>query len=229
MSQIVNYLKLSQELQQQVKDQKLGGHLKLIRDWQCKRLLTSYNFLYNKKKYHAAMDFFTQELYGPTDFSERDKEIEKVLPMMQKVLSKDTLDIFELALRLNYLSLSLDVEMAKRLPQKSTLTTEVYADIYKACDNPELRQQQLDYIELIAYELAKIAQRKSIMLMLKLSRKPAKLAGLGELQRILENGAEAFKSIGKVNEFIDPILLGERKIMLQLFQGNDVLPQQMNL
>ncbi|NNJ72345.1 MAG: hypothetical protein HKP09_04095 [Enterobacterales bacterium] len=62
------------------------------------------------------------------------------------------------------------------------------------------------------------------MLVLKLARVPANLAGLGDLQRILESGASAFRKIKKIDDFMLPILRGENEIMQQLFAGNNCLP-----
>ena len=226
MSDILSHLLQSQTLEQEINQLGLRNQVNALRQWQCSRLLFSYDELYQKKQYCAAMDFFTDELYGPNDFTKRDEDIKKVLPLMETVLSKETLATFELALKLNTLSYQLDFELVKRLDGIINISSEQYAHAYRRCNNLEQRQLQLELIDKLANNLAGIAHRTSIMLVLKLSRKPAKLAGLGELQAILERGANAFRKIKKIDDFIKPILQGETQIMQNLFSGNNCLPEK---
>ncbi len=225
MSDILSHLLKSQALEQEINQLGLREQVNLLRKWQCSRLLYSYDALYQQKKYRAAMDFFTDELYGPNDFTERDEDIKKVLPLMEKVLSKETLSTFELALKLNTLSYQLDFELLKNLGDITDISNEQYAQAYLSCNNQEQRQLQLELIGVLAKSLETIAHKKSIMLVLKFSRKPAKLAGLGELQAILERGADAFRKIKKIDSFIQPIIQGETEIMQNLFSGKNCLPE----
>ncbi len=226
MSDILSHLLQSQALEQEINQLGLRNRVNSLRKWQCARLLFSYDELYQQKKYRSAMDFFTDELYGPNDFTKRDEGIKKVLPLMEKVLSKQTIATFELALQLNTLSYQLDFDLVRELGDISDISSEQYAQAYQNCNNLEQRQLQLALIEMLASSLAGIAHRTSIMLVLKLSRKPAKLAGLEELQAILEKGASAFRKIKKIDGFIKPILQGETVIMESLFSGNNCLPEK---
>ncbi len=225
MSDILSHLLQSQALDQEINQLALRNQVNSLRRWQCARLLFSYDELYQQKKYRSAMDFFTDELYGPNDFTKRDEDIRKVLPLMEKVLSKETLATFDLALKLNTLSYQLDFDLVKELGDVTDISNEQYALAYRNCNNLEQRQLQLELIEKLADNLAGIAQRTSIMWVLKLSRKPAQLAGLGELQAILERGADAFRKIKKIDDFIQPILHGETLIMQSLFSGENCLPE----
>ena len=224
MSELQTYLAEGQALDTLIKSEGLSEQINKLREWQCRRLLTTHQSLYAQKQYTPAMDFFTQELYGPNDFSQRDKDIEKALPLMEAALSDKTLETFGIALQLNTLSFQLDLELAKQLGNPEAITSQLYADAYRVCNNQGDRELQLGYIELLSAELNKIANRRSIMLVLKLARVPANLAGLGDLQRILESGASAFRKINKIDNFIHPILSGENEIMQQLFVGKNCLP-----
>ena len=226
MSDILSHLLQSQALEQEINQLGLRDQVNSLRSWQCSRLLFSYDELYQQKQYRSAMDFFADELYGPNDFTERDEDIKKVLPLMEKVLSKETLTTFELALKLNTLSYQLDFELVRQLGGVTDISSEQYAQAYLSCNNLEQRILQLELIDMLAKNLAGIANKTSIMLVLKLSRKPAKLAGLGELQTILERGADAFRKIKKIDDFIKPILYGETVIMQSLFSGKNCLPDK---
>jgi len=229
LSDILSHLLQSQALEQKIDQLGLRNQVNSLRKWQCSRLLFSYDELYQQKKYRSAMDFFTDELYGPNDFTKRDEDIKKVLPLMEKVLSNETLATFELALKLNTLSYQLDFDLVRELGDITDISSEQYAQEYRGCNNLEQRQLQLDLIDMLANNLAGIAHRTSIMLVLKLSRKPAKLAGLGELQAILERGANAFRKIKKIDDFIKPMLQGETVIMQSLFSGKNCLPEKFSI
>ncbi len=226
MSDILNHLVETRKLESQINALGLRQQLNELRHWQCARLLRSYQALYKNSQYQPAMDFFTEELYGPNDFSQRDKDIEKVLPIMESVLSSSTMETFSLALQLNHLSYQLDIQLLEHLDNTTHISNLEYAQAYQKCNNLSQRQLQLDYIELLANQLNRFARRASVILMLKLSRKPARLAGLSELQALLEKGTSAFKKIGNIDGFIQPVICGERKIMLALFDGKVELPLQ---
>ena len=229
MSDILSHLLQSQNLEREIDQLGLRNKVNALRQWQCSRLLFSYDSLYQKKQYRPAMDFFTAELYGPNDFTQRDEDIKKVLPLMERVLSEETIASFEIALKLNTLSYQLDFDLVRNLGDITNISNEDYALAYRNCNNLEQRQMQLNLIEMLSGNLSGIANKTSIMMLLKLSRKPAKLAGLGELQSILEKGASAFRKIKKIEDFINPILQGEKEIMQNLFSGKKCLPENFTI
>ncbi len=227
MSDILFHLLQSQALGQEINQLGLRSQINSLRKWQSTRLLFSYDALYQQKQYRSAIDFFTDELYGPNDFTKRDEGIKKVLPLMEKVLSKEALETFGLALKLNTLSYQLDFDLVRSLGDITNISSEQYAHAYQNCNNLEQRQLQLELVELLANSLSGIAHRTSIMLVLKLSRKPAKLAGLEELQALLEKGVDAFRKIKEFDSFIKPIIQGEIMIMESLFSGKNCLPDNL--
>ena len=52
-------------------------------------------------------------------------------------------------------------------------------------------------------------------------RKPAILAGLGELQDFLERGYAAFLDMGGAEEFLGLVVSRERAVLEALFAGDD--------
>ena len=224
MSEILAHLQESLAQDKLIDAEDLRPRINQLRAWQCQRLLTTYANMYEQPRFRPAMDFFTTELYGPNDFSQRDKDLEKAVPLMEAALSEKTLGTFDIAVKLNTLSFKLDIELVRVLGEQEQISAQEYAKAYCACANQADRELQLNYIELLARELDRIANRASIMMVLKLARIPANLAGLGELQRILESGASAFRKIGKIDDFMNPILQGETEIMRKLFAGENCLP-----
>ncbi len=56
-----------------------------------------------------------------------------------------------------------------------------------------------------------------------MTRIPAKLAGLGEIQDFLQRGHSAFTRMGNAREFLDLIVGRERQLVDALFAGDDSL------
>jgi hypothetical protein len=54
-------------------------------------------------------------------------------------------------------------------------------------------------------------------------RRPARLAGLGELHDFLQRGYDAFRTMGGASEFLNLIVGRERKLLEALFAGDDSL------
>ncbi|MCY7296575.1 FFLEELY motif protein [Alteromonas sp. a30] len=217
------------------KDAEASGKLPALaalKEWQCDRLLASHYHLWEVERFQPAITFFINELYGPKDFTERDADIAKVVPKMEKWLPERAFHSLEVAIHLNTLSQDLDLALLDQLgsllgiipSQKGTLNAAAYAQAYKACNNPRERALQLDYIEKLGADLAKVVKIPGISSILKMARTPAKTIGVESLQQFLEDGFSAFKKLGKVEDFMVPIITEERRISEALFRGEDVLP-----
>ena len=91
--------------------------LEVLQDWQRRRLSDSYRDLISQERYAAAGEFFLAELYGGLNFRERDQQMERVLPVMVRMLREDMLLALAEAFELQSLSLSLDMDMTMALQQ----------------------------------------------------------------------------------------------------------------
>ena len=177
-----------------------------LQHWQCERLLVSHDDLATQSRYQKAMGFFVEELYGPKDFSQRDADLVRVIPKLAKVLPDKAMNAMDDALALNALSFDLDMEMAQYLQTHfpdEPINRDNYALAYRA-----------DVIKV-----------RGIGMLISLSRRPAKLAGLLALHEFLERGFNAFKALGDVQSFIQPVLVREKALMQALLDENVALPE----
>lgn len=221
---IIKYLHQSNLQYQQIQVAGLGEKLIELREWQCRRLIASHQAIYGEPRFKPAIEFFVDELYGPKDFSKRDEDIARVVPKMEKWLPCEALESLEVAIHLNALSQELDIEMVKQL-QGDTIGNETYAQAYRACQNQKQRAEQINHIEQLGLDLKKVVDITGISMVLRMARTPAKLAGLETLQAFLEDGFNAFKRIGTIEDFIVPVVEKERAIMHGILNGDDVLPE----
>lgn len=228
VKQIMRHLHTVKTIQEIAEKSHMLKTIQDVQAWQCQRLLISHQDMYQQVRFKSAVEFFVDELYGPKDFSQRDQDIARLVPKMAKLLPEKALVSLASALHLNALSLELDFEMARNLQEKP-VNRESYALAYFECNNQTSRQRQIDYIQTLGRDLADVVKMKGISLLLKLSRKPAKLAGVLALHEFLEAGFKAFKNLGDVNDFVNPVVAREQYILTQLFDPTAPNPLPMNI
>jgi hypothetical protein len=213
---IISHLQQAETLVHKTEALGLTDALRTLQAWQTKRLLATYQDMWQSKRFRPAMEFFIEELYGPTDFSQRDQEIARVVHKMSKLLPNQALESLEAALRLNCLSHQMDMQLTERLVGQP-INRDTYAQAYRQCNNRQQREQQIVLLEGLGQDLSDVVKIKGISALLMLSRKPAKVAGVGALHSFLETGYKSFKRLGDVDDFILPIVTRERQLMENLF------------
>ena len=204
-------------------DAAFGDRRLLLRAWQAARLARTHRDLLESPRFHDAAEFFLTDLYGPRDLSRHIEEVRRIVPMMTSVLPDSGLATVAHAMELNALSESLDGAMVEALGEKAAdIDDALYAAAYRAADCANDRERQIDLIELLGQALDKLTHIRFIGMTLKLMRKPAHLAGLGDLQAFLERGYAAFGAMrGGAGEFVSIIVARERAISRALFAGDD--------
>lgn len=193
-----------------------------LRIWQTNRLAGTYTRLLASERYGKAARFFLDDLYGPKDFSSRDEEVERILPMLIAMLPASALHTIALAVELDALSELLDLAMVLELRATGyidTIDESAYAAAYRAVGQRPERQRQIILMREIGEAMKLLAQKSLLSTALKLMRGPAHLAGLGELHEFLENGLAAFRQMGDATEFLDCIESQEQKLLENMFAG----------
>ncbi len=200
-----------------------GRRRDCLRAWQAARLANTHADLLASPQFNIAATFFLSDLYGPKDFSERDTEMEKVLPIMTSMLPLSGLRTLLLAVEVDALSERFDAEMVAVLGQRldqEGLTLDEYGAAYRAVDDQNGRELQIRLIGETGEALDALAHKAFARGALKLMHGPAQLAGLGELHAFLERGFNAFRSLRRADEFLGKIVQRERELMLSLFSAD---------
>jgi hypothetical protein len=182
---------------------------RLLREWQQERLSRTYRDLLDSPRYGPAAEFFLSDLYGLKDTSARDTAVERLYPTMVKLLPEAGLRSIGLALELDALSEELDARLLDALGDRLTLRGAIleadYCEAYRRCDNYALRKHQIELFCGVGYTLAQAVQKPMIYSLLCGMRKPARLAGFGELQDFLERGFRAFRHMEDATDFLNTI------------------------
>jgi len=189
-----------------------------VKAWQAKRLAGTYADLAAEPRYRAATAFFLEDLYGPKDFSARDRELLRIVPMMERILPESAVETAALAVELEALSEALDHRLAAALGA-GLLDEESYAQAYRAASTREERMRQVELAQAVGRRLDALVRKPFVAGTLKLMRTPARVAGLGDLQDFLEGGFEAFRAMNGSDEFLATFRTREVEILNRLFSG----------
>jgi hypothetical protein len=191
-----------------------------VRVWQNRRFAATYSDLRAEPRYRPAVEFFLTELYGEADLSvARDADIERVLPVMVKMLPAPALETILDALVFETLCEELDGAVAAALGD-ARLTVSSYADAFRRAGRAEERRRQIAHVFEIGRALDRLTRWPMIGTTLKLMRAPARGAGLAALQSFLERGFVAFKHMHGAEAFLATITERETALVERLFAGD---------
>lgn len=198
--------------------------LRELRRWQAQRLRTSFARFLADPDQRPAAEFFLTDVYGDHDFARRDADIAKVMPMMARLLPATLLETIAAGIELGALTHALDLDMAEALqtlaPRRKKLDDELYAEAYRSVADPARRKRQIELIGRVGQGLAKAVGTAGVAMLLRLSRGPARAAGLSELQGFLERGFSSFGDLDDPSGFIDEIVADESRVSKRLFKGD---------
>lgn len=196
----------------------------LLRAWQARSLARRHADLLASPRFGSTASFFLTDIYGPKELSRHEAGVRRVVPIMKKVLPVAGLETVADAVELNTLSETLDAAMVEALgPQVEALDQASYGRSYREVGRRPDRERQIDLIKHLGQSLDRLTQQPFVGKALSLMRKPAILAGLGELQDFLERGYAAFLEMAGADEFLNTVISRERAVLQALFAGDDSL------
>jgi len=195
-----------------------------LRRWQAQRLERSFNAFLQDPGTRPAARFFLDDVYGDHDFSRRDADIARVIPMMQGLLPRPLLASVADGIELGVLTQAFDLRMAEALerlaPTRRRLDDALYMRAYREVGRRRLRNHQIGLIAHVGQGLGAALRMPKVGTLLRLSRLPAKVAGLAQLQGFLESGFDAFAQLDDIEGFLAEIDRSERAISCRLFAGD---------
>jgi hypothetical protein len=195
-----------------------------LQRWQAGRLQRSFTDFLADPRTAPAARFFLDDLYGDRDVTARDRDVERVLPLMRKLLPPHLIETAADAIELACISHALDLRLVRALERAGVkaagLDERSYAAAYRAVGKPRLREHQIRLILRVGATLDHAVHKPWIPRLLRASRLPARFAGLGELQGFLERGFDAFRALRGADEFLGAIAAREREASRRLFAGH---------
>jgi hypothetical protein len=209
---------VAEQRQHCARDPAFALHLSRLKRYQAARLQVTYADLHVQERYRAAVDFFTQDLYGDRDFSERDADLVRIVPAVARLFPLEAVATLDAALRLHAISENLDTRMCEH--NAKPWREDSYQSAWCATGHASLRQEQLALVIQVGHSLDKLVKLPMIGMSLRAMSGPAHVAGLSELHGFLSRGYAAFKALKGAAEFLNTIELRESVLMQSLFSRN---------
>ncbi|NGP52405.1 hypothetical protein [Thioalkalivibrio sp. XN8] len=201
----------------QYDEQGMRPECRTLAAWQAARLRHTYHDLLETSRYRKAVEFFLNDLYGDKDFSSRDEGVERVYPIMARVMPGPALMTISIGIELHAISQELDLDMVAMIWGEMELQGELdaatYAEAYRRCGNLDQRRRQISIVREVGQSLDAIVFKPFIYSAVKLAHGPAQMAGLLDLHMFIERGFVAFRAMKGSEEFIDTIVTRETAIM----------------
>lgn len=201
-------------------DAALAQRVRAVKAYQHTRFAATYADMLADRRYGPAASFFLEDLYGPHDFTERDGQFARVVPGLVRLFPADIVKTVGELAELHALSEQLDSEMARRLPGPG-LDAFQYGELWRAVGRPVDRERQIQLMLGVGQALDRFTRKPLLRHSLRLMRGPASAAGLGALQRFLENGFDTFREMRGAEGLLDTIARRERSLAAHLFAGGD--------
>ena len=200
----------------------LHASVQTVKDYQQRRFAATYDDLLAQPRYRPAARFFLDELYGPTDFSERDAQFGRVVPALVRLFPEEIVATVATLTTLHALSENLDSQMGEQLASfgdSTELTASSYRAAWQATGRATERQQQIDLMLSVGSSLDKLTRKPLVRASLLMMRGPARATGLGALQTVLESGFEAYRSMKGASEFLGTVRQRETNFCAELFSA----------
>lgn len=204
-------------------DATLGASLHEVKRFQAERFNGTYSDLLVSARYKVAARFFLTELYGDKDFARRDQQFSRISGALQRVFPESVVATAVRLARLHQLTEEMDCQMAYvwRDLSSSLSIQEKYLDTWNLVGRRTDRDQQLDLVMNMGSDLEALTAKPGLQMMLRMMRRPARVAGLTELQSFLETGFDTFAEMAKVKEatktFMQTIYSRESELIDVLF------------
>jgi hypothetical protein len=189
-----------------------------LQRWQSQRLLRSHADLRANPRYRMAVEFFFNELYASGDPRARDRDLQRVHRVMERLLPTEALRALMLAIELEILSQELDADVVRGLPA-GPISVDSYAEGYRRAGRRADRERQIELLGSIGNYLDHVVRKPIIRALVRFARRPAHAAGFGTLQEFLERGLDAFEAMHGAGEFLATIRDRELRAMERVFAG----------
>lgn len=190
----------------------LDNRLRELRTWQATRLARTYADFHADPQFTRAVDFFLADVYGPQEFTRRDRDLARAWSYLKRTLPRAALDSLTRAIELQVLTTELDLELVAALPE-GPMTQQTYESAYRVVMRRGARVHQIDLIVAIGERLNRIVRHAWIGLALRAAHAPAHAAGFGALQDFLERGFAAFHEMHDAQRLLRAIRDRETRLM----------------
>lgn len=197
-------------------DAALNARVVALKTYQQARFRRTYADLLASPRHGAAARFFLDELYGSTDFTQRDAQFARIVPALTRMFPADTVHTVVRLAELHALTEVLDTAMGQQL-SGLPIDAPAYVSAWQAVGGAGQRERQVSLTLTVGQDLDRLTRRPLLATTLRMMRGPARAAGLAQLQQFLESGFNTFKDMRGADEFLACVAARERALCAAMF------------
>ncbi len=171
--------------------------------FQANRLRRDYRDLAEIPQYEPVGEFFFNEIYGPRDFTERDRGARRLHQFIHALPGVRLRDV-EQVLELLELTTTLDDGLALLMLEHRVGTDfdeATYEHYYFVADNYDARLRQLDLVHDSLYNVFRLSRSQLLGVGLHRSRLLARLVGMEAAHEFLVKGYDALQGVSSIDHF----------------------------
>lgn len=188
--------------------------------WQLDYLLTYFRDLHGIEGYGEAIDFIMSDLAG-VGVADRDRDLERVAPVIAATLTEHALDTLASAAELNSRVLEINLAICRKLVKGGKLPGRISErDYFAACRRSSSYDECVGLTYLVAdlgETLKALVRVPMIGITLRAMHRPAHAAGFGALQDFLETGFRTFRQIPDIDHFLDQIRARMTEVFARIY------------
>lgn len=211
-------------------DPGLCARVNAVKAFQSARFAGTYADLLQGGPYRDAARFFLDELYSDKDYADRDAQFGRIAGALQTLFPKQVVATAVSLAQLHILTEEMDHAMGVSWPEGDfngkTSRLAGYISAWRLVGRRNERNRQLQVVQEIGVEMARLTRMPGLRLMLRMMRKPAHAAGLGSLQEFLESGFDTFSGMTRqpqgVETFLSIVNERESALIALLFDSDPV-------
>ena len=190
--------------------------------WQLRYLLTWFIDLHDIEGYGAAIDFIMSDLAG-VGVAGRDRDLERVAPVITATLTRHALDTLASAAELNARVLEINLAICRSLMRRGRLPARISErEYFVACRKSSSYDESVGLMHLVAdlgETLKALVGVPMIGMTLRAMHRPAHAAGFGDLQDFLETGYETFRKIPDIDHFLDQVRIRMTEVFERVYRS----------
>jgi len=190
--------------------------------WQLRYLLTWFEDLHEIEGYGAAIDFIMSDLAG-VGVASRDRDLERVAPVITATLTRHALATLASAAELNARVLEINLAICRSLMLRGRLPARISErDYFAACRKSSAYDESVGLMHLVAdlgETLKALVRVPMIGITLRAMHRPAHAAGFGALQDFLETGYDTFRQIPDIDHFLDQVRIRMTEVFDRIYRS----------
>jgi hypothetical protein len=193
-----------------------AARVEAVKRYQQRRFELTYADLLTHPRYAGASNFFLNELYGPSDFTQRDAQFARIVPALVRLFPSEVIGPVQALAALHALSEQVDSRMGRAVGD-GPLDAARYTKAWQQCGDAPGRERQIVLLEHVGHALDALTSNALLRHSLRMMRGPARAAGMSALHQFLESGFDTFRGMRGADEFLGLIGSRERSLAATLF------------